>query len=66
MDTETQFPGDAEWGIAQLLEDCKIQKALITELCDALEEEFGAVTPKSALYDKRPWNLIRRAREAVK
>jgi hypothetical protein len=41
-------------------------KALITELADALEEEFGHVGHRAALKDKRPWDLIQRAREATK
>lgn len=36
-------------------------KKLITELADALEEEFG-----SSIGDGHPSNLIRRAREATK
>ena len=42
------------------------QKVLITELADALEEEFGPVGHRVALKDKRPWNLIQRARESIK
>jgi hypothetical protein len=50
------------------LEECAQNKAdlkaLITVLCDALEEEFGEVRPD--LVNKRPWDLIQRAREATK
>lgn len=40
-------------------------KRLITELCDALEEEFGSLERQTALKDKYPWNLIQRARDAL-
>jgi hypothetical protein len=36
-------------------------KVLITELCDALEEEYG-----SCLGDGHPSNLLQRAREATR
>ena len=36
-------------------------KALITELCEALEEEYGILD-----QDKRPKNLLKRAREATR
>ena len=36
-------------------------KKLITELCDALEEEFATLD-----QDKRPKNLLKRAREATR
>lgn len=42
-------------------EQIKDLKKIITELADALEEEFG-----SSIGDGHPSNLIRRAREATK
>jgi hypothetical protein len=41
-------------------------KQLVIELCDALEEEFGTLDHRPALKDKHPWNLIQRAREAIR
>jgi hypothetical protein len=40
-------------------------KALITEMADALEEEFGE-SRDLMQSQKRPWNLIKRAREATR
>lgn len=56
MDAESQLLKDLDQKIAD-------QKQLITELCDALEEEYGEGIN---LDDRHPWNLIQRAREATK
>ena len=40
-------------------------KQLITELADALEEEFGE-SRDLMQSQQRPWNLIERAREATR
>jgi hypothetical protein len=51
--------------IAQCGADWINAKQLITELCDALEEEFGE-SRDLTLSQQRPWNLIQRAREATR
>ena len=40
-------------------------RKLITELADALEEEFGE-SRDLMQSQQRPWNIIQRAREATK
>jgi hypothetical protein len=45
----------------RIRETCYSKDKLITELCDALEEEYG-----SCLGDGHPQNLVQRARKATK
>ncbi len=40
-------------------------RALITELCDALEEEFGESRDLTQ-SQRRPWNLILQGRESTR
>jgi hypothetical protein len=74
-------PGDLSYigGVEQLKEEseiltgvvkelgaiCRNKNRLITELADALEEEFGE-SRDLMQSQQHPWNLIRQGREATK